>query len=100
MFAQWGLIAFRKDHREARREPLITLGSAPLHVREFRSVVLGQLGEVRLDPYLDSDIAGTQKKAAALDADVARGPLNSRVPLANKRSIHRGKPSQIEMQFP
>jgi hypothetical protein len=75
MFAQWVSIAFSKDHKEARREPLITLGSAPLHVREFRSVVLGQLGDVRLDPALDSDIAGAQNKAAALDADVAKGPL-------------------------
>jgi hypothetical protein len=75
MFAQWVSVAFSKDHKEARREALITLGSAPLHVREFRSVVLGQLGEVRLDPALDSDIAGTQNKAAALDADVTKGPL-------------------------
>lgn len=70
-----GLDCIRKGHREARREAVITLGSAPLHVREFRSVVLGQLGEVRLDPALDSDIAGTQNKAAALDADVTKGPL-------------------------
>jgi len=75
MFAQWVSIAFSRDHREARREPLITLGSAPLHVREFRSVVLGQLGEMLLDPALDSDIAGAQNKAAALDADVGKGPL-------------------------
>jgi hypothetical protein len=75
MFAQWISIAFSKDHKEARREALLTLGSAPLHVREFRSVVLGQLGEVRLDPALDSDIAGIQNKAAALDADVTKGPL-------------------------
>jgi hypothetical protein len=75
MFAQWVSIAFSKDHKEARREALITLGSAPLHVREFRSVVLGQLGEIRLDPALDSDVAGAQNKAATLDADVTKGPL-------------------------
>lgn len=75
MFAQWVSIAFGKDHKEARREALITLGSAPLHIREFRSVVLGQLGEVRLDPALDSDVAGAQNKAATLDADVTKGPL-------------------------
>ncbi|MHB8384020.1 MAG: DUF499 domain-containing protein, partial [Candidatus Binataceae bacterium] len=75
MFAQWVSVAFSKDHKEARREALITLGSAPLHVREFRSVVLGQLGDMRLDPALDSDIAGAQNKAAALDADVTKGPL-------------------------
>ncbi len=75
MFAQWVSIAFSRDHKHARPEPLITLGSAPLHVREFRSVVLGQLGELRLDPALDSDIAGAQNKAAALDADIRKGPL-------------------------
>ena len=40
MFAQWVSIAFSRMHKEARREALVTLGSAPLHVREFRSVVL------------------------------------------------------------
>ena len=72
-------MAFSKGYSEARREPLITLGSAPLEAREFRSVVLGQLGEMRLDPALDSDIAGERNKAAALDADT-KGPL---------RGIHR-----------
>ena len=75
MFAQWVSIAFSKEDKEARREALITLGSAPLHVREFRSVVLGQLGEVRLDPALNSHVAGAQNKAATLDADLTKGPL-------------------------
>ena len=30
---------------KARNEPLITVGSAPLDMMEFRGVVLGQLGE-------------------------------------------------------
>jgi Protein of unknown function (DUF499) len=79
MLAQWISLAFGKGYIEARREPLITLGSAPLEAREFRSVVLGQLGEMRLDPALDSDVAGEQNKSAALDADT-KGPL---------RGIHR-----------
>ena len=54
---------------KARREPLITLGSAPLDVPEFRSVVLGQLGESRLGAAIDTDIAGKQSHARALDAD-------------------------------
>lgn len=45
MLAQWVAWAQRDGFSQARREPLITLGSAPLHVRDFRSVVLGQLGE-------------------------------------------------------
>jgi hypothetical protein len=79
MLAQWISKAVEKGYTEARREPLITLGSAPLHVPEFRSVVLGQLGEPRLGAAIDTDIAGAQSHAAALDADTA-GPL---------REIHR-----------
>jgi hypothetical protein len=79
MLAQWISKAVEKGYKEARREPLITLGSAPLHVSEFRSVVLGQLGEARLGPAIDTDIAGVQSHAKALDADTS-GPL---------RDIHR-----------
>jgi len=54
MLAQWISWAYRTGFAEARREPLITLGSAPLDVPEFRSVVLGQLGESRLVAAIDS----------------------------------------------
>ena len=42
MLAQWISWAAREHFEKARREPLITLGSAPLHVSEFRAVVLGR----------------------------------------------------------
>jgi hypothetical protein len=79
MLAQWIAWAYRAGFTHARREPLITLGAAPLEVREFRSIVLGQLGEARLVAALDADIAGAQAHARALDADT-QGPL---------RDIHR-----------
>lgn len=79
MLAQWIAWAYRTGFTEARREPLITLGSAPLEVMEFRSIVLGQLGENRLVAAIDSDIAGAQSHARALDADT-KGAL---------RHIHR-----------
>ena len=79
MLAQWVSWAARQQFREARTEPLITLGSAPLHVPEFRAVVLGQLGEQRLDVAIAADVAGDTAHARALDADAA-GPL---------RDIHR-----------
>jgi hypothetical protein len=79
MLAQWVSWAHRDGYQNARREPLITLGSAPLDVMEFRSAVLGQLGESRLVAAIDADIAGPQAHARALDADT-RGPL---------RDIHR-----------
>lgn len=69
MLAQWVSRAAQRDFRYARKEPLITLGSAPLDAPEFRAVVLGQLGEQRLMAALDADIAGTHSHATALDAD-------------------------------
>lgn len=69
MFAQWISWAYRQAFTQARREPLITLGSAPLDVREFCSVVLGQLGEARLVTAIDFDIAATHSHARALDVD-------------------------------
>ena len=79
MLAQWISWAAREHFDKARREPLITLGSAPLHVSEFRAVVLGQIGESRLDTAIQADIAGEPCHARALDADT-KGPL---------RDIHR-----------
>ena len=79
MLAQWISWAYRTGFTEARREPLITLGSAPLDVPDFRSVVLGQIGESRLVAAIDTDISGAQSHARALDADT-KGAL---------RNIHR-----------
>jgi predicted AAA+ superfamily ATPase len=79
MLAQWISVAAREHFEKARREPLITLGSAPLHIPEFRAVVLGQLGEARLDTAILADIAGEPCHARALDADT-KGAL---------RDIHR-----------
>ena len=79
MLAQWVSGAHKDGFTKARREPLITLGSAPLDQSEFRSVVLGQLGESRLVAALDADIAGANAHSRALDADT-KGAL---------RDIHR-----------
>jgi hypothetical protein len=79
MLAQWISFAYQTGFTEARREPLITLGSAPLEAPGFRGVVLGQLGESRLIAALDADISGAHAHARALDADT-KGPL---------RNIHR-----------
>ena len=79
MLAQWVSWAAKDHFRKARTEPLITLGSAPLHDPGFRAVVLGQLGEARLDAAIEADLAGPTAHAAALDAD-AKGPL---------RDLHR-----------
>lgn len=79
MLAQWISWAFRQGYSEARNEAMITIGSAPLDAPEFRSVVLGQLGEARLLGAIDADISGSNSHARALDAD-SKGML---------RDIHR-----------
>ena len=79
MLAQWVSWAAHEQFQQARTEPLITLGSAPLHVPEFRAVVLGQLGEQRLDVAIAADLASDMAHAKALDAGT-KGPL---------RDIHR-----------
>ena len=72
MLAQWISVASVNQFKEARNEPLITMGSAPLYIPEFRAVVLGQLGESRLDVAITADIAGRTAHARALDADTAK----------------------------
>ena len=79
MLAQWISWAASEHFQKARTEPLITLGSAPLDVPGFRAVVLGQLGEARLDVAIDADLAGSMAHAKSLDVD-AHGAL---------RDIHR-----------
>ena len=79
MLAQWVSWAHQDGYKKARGEALITLGSAPLEISGFRSVVLGQLGEERLSAAIETDIAGEHSHARALDADT-KGAL---------RDIHR-----------
>lgn len=79
MLAQWISWAYREGFQQARREPLITLGSAPLTVPEFRAVILGQLGEMRLLPAIEADLINEHSHARALDA-YTKGAL---------RDVHR-----------
>lgn len=72
MLAQWVSTASQEQFRKARKEPLITLGSAPLDVTEFRSVVLGQLGESRIDVAIETDIAGNMAHAKTLDSGISK----------------------------
>ena len=84
MLGQWVSEAYREGFLGAGNEPLIALGSAPLRMPTFRSTVLGQLGEPRLLPAIEADIAGDTAHARALDADtkgVLRG-IHQRVATA------------------
>jgi len=74
MLAQWISWVYRDNFAKARKEALITIGSAPISVPEFQATVIGQLGEARLVPAIESDIAGQFSHAKALDSDT-KGPL-------------------------
>ena len=74
MFAQWISCAYRQGYQTARREPLITLGSASLDIPDFQANILSQLGETRLVAAIQTDISGDHSHARALDSDT-KGPL-------------------------
>jgi hypothetical protein len=73
MLGQWISQAFRSGYQSAWREPLITLGSAPLEDRDFRAKILEQLGETRLGAPIEYDIAGENAIAVALDKEMKNG---------------------------
>ena len=74
MLAQWISSASGEQFKQARNEPLITLGSAPLHIPSFRETVLSQLGQRELRTAIEVDLAGETARARPLDAD-AKGAL-------------------------
>jgi hypothetical protein len=58
LLALWISWAYQEEHRKAAKEPLITLGSAPLEDPTFRSAVFEQLGSDKLEVPVTADIAG------------------------------------------
>jgi len=69
LLALWVSHAYQRAFREGSKEPLITLGSAPLADSLFRAAVFEQLGEQRLEAAILSDIAGDEAHAVRLDAE-------------------------------
>jgi predicted AAA+ superfamily ATPase len=58
LLALWISWAYKEEHRKAAKEPLITLGSAPLEDPTFRAAVFEQLGSDKLEVPVIADIAG------------------------------------------
>jgi len=69
LLALWVSRAYQDGFIGAHKDPLITLGTAPLEDSFFRPAVLEQLGEPRLEGAVTTDIAG-KKDAHALRLDV------------------------------
>ncbi|MCL2825767.1 MAG: DUF499 domain-containing protein, partial [Polyangiaceae bacterium] len=72
LLAMWVSIAYTREHQKAYADPLISLGSAPLDDPQFRAAVFEQLGEVKLEPAVTTDISGNEHAhAMRLDAGAA-----------------------------
>ena len=88
LLALWVAHAYQEEHRKAMREPLITLGSAPLENPIFRSAMFEQLGSNDLEVPVTTDIAGKKDAhAVRLDREASAA--------IKKSSLHRKVASAI-----
>jgi len=70
LLALWVSYAYQSGFKGALKDPVITLGSAPLEDPMFRTAVLEQLGEARLEGSITTDITGrTESHAVRLDKE-------------------------------
>ena len=78
MLALWVSKAYSSGFAGVYREPLISLGSAPLEDSLFRVQVFDQLGQ-NLEAAVTSDIAGREAHAVRLDAESTESIKSSRL---------------------
>ncbi|WP_219724577.1 ATP-binding protein, partial [Fischerella thermalis] len=70
LLALWVSNAYQQGYQGAHRDPLITLGTAPLDDPQFRAAVFEQLGENRLEGAVTTDICGKKEShAVRLDTE-------------------------------
>jgi hypothetical protein len=73
LLALWVSKAYSEGYKGAHKDPLISLGTAPLEDPLFRAALFEQLGEARLEPAVTTDIVG-KDHAHALRLDVEATP--------------------------
>ena len=87
LLALWVARAYQQEHQKNSREPLITLGSAPLADQTFRDALFEQLGSDQLSIPVTTDIVGKKDAHAvrldreAIDA-IKKARLHQRVATA------------------
>lgn len=84
ILALWVSKAYAEGYKGAHKDPLISLGTAPLEDALFRAALFEQLGEARLEPAVTTDIAGKDHAhALRLDtestAEVKKARLHRKV---------------------
>lgn len=58
LLALWVSKAYNDGYKKVLKDPLITLGTAPLEDQNFRAAVFEQMGENRLEAAVTTDISG------------------------------------------
>lgn len=69
LLALWVAHNFQDEHRNNSKEPLITLGLAPLESPLFRAALFEQLGSSELEIPVTADIAGKSNESHSLKLD-------------------------------
>ena len=69
LLALWVAHNFKDEHNKVTREPLITLGLAPLDNPQFRAALFEQLGSAELEIPVTADIAGKISESHSLKLD-------------------------------
>lgn len=78
--ALWVASAYQAGYKGAQRDPMITLGSAPLDDPMFRAAMFKQLGQNLLEAAVTTDIAGkNDAHAVRLDAEAIDGIKKARL---------------------
>lgn len=84
LLSLWVSQAYRDGFKGAHKDPLVSLGSAPLEQSMFRTAVFEQLGESRLEGAVTTDICGKKDAhAIRLDAEavdtIKKGRVHKKV---------------------
>ena len=80
LLALWVSHAYVEGFKGAHKDPLITLGTAPLEDPTFRAAVFEQLGESRLEAAVTTDIVGRDHAhALRLDKEATPEVKNARL---------------------
>jgi len=79
LLAIWVSKAYQDGFKGAHRDPLITLGTAPLEDSLFRAAMFEQLGESRLEAAVITDIVGKKAHAVRLDDEAVETIKKSRL---------------------
>lgn len=108
LLALWVSNAYVEGFKGAHKDPLITLGTAPLDDSTFRAAVFEQLGESRLEAAVTTDIVGKDHAhALRLDKEATPQVKNARLHRKVATSIffesnggqHRGEATLPEIRL-